>query len=45
MGLVKGGLGESKNFQIKGKTTSKISNKAHDQSQGGGKAIAYDQFA
>ncbi len=45
MGLVKGGLGENKNFQFKGKTISKTSNKAKDQSQGGDMAITWDQFA
>jgi len=33
MGLVKRGLGESKIFQFKNKTTSKTSNNANDQSQ------------
>ncbi len=44
MGLVKGGLGENKIFQFKGKTISKTSNKANDQRQGDGMAITYDQF-
>jgi hypothetical protein len=39
MGLVKGGLGENKKFQFKGKTTSKTSSKTKDQNQGGGMAI------
>jgi hypothetical protein len=37
--LVKGGLGEKKIFQFKSETTRKTSNKAKDQSQGGGMAI------